>query len=46
MNPDAWHLAAQRDAYAREDRIRSERRARLHNAAMVRRRKAKKGGPR
>lgn len=44
MNPDPWQMAAQRDALAREERIARERRARLHNAAVLRRKKRKRGG--
>lgn len=46
MNPDPWELARQR---ARNDADRAEhaaRRRRLHDAAMERRRKRKRGGKR
>ena len=45
MNPDAWQLALRANEIDREDRRKKADRARLHKAAVARRKKAKRGGP-
>lgn len=46
MNPSPHQLAAQRDANERDRVARAARQDQLHQRAVARRRKAKRGGPR